>query len=142
MSISARMATLAALISLSACGSFAPNSDVPPGIHTGMNRPVIADNEAIKLVRSAPPSTSGGKDVSGTSCKNKIWEADPSAENAIALMKRQAAKLGMNVVYVASVGNDPTALVMNCWSAITATGIAFKEDLTQSAVVQTPAKRR
>lgn len=123
-----RSATLVAIVALTGCGSLASNSDVPTGIYTGVaGRPTIADSPSVKTVDSPSIRRSGGAEVFGTSCKNKIWEPEPSKENAIALMKRQAADLGMNVVYSVSVQSDATALLKNCWSAITAAGKAFKE---------------
>jgi hypothetical protein len=115
MSTKFGIVALAGAFLLAGCGSFAPNSDVLVGIHTGhIERPAIPDNQSVKLVRREPPPAAGGKDVSGTSCKNKLWESEPSEDNAIALMMRQAAEMGMDVIYVAKVGNDPAALAMNC----------------------------
>lgn len=67
-----------------------------------------------------------GNPVNGTSCKNKVWDADPTNERALDLMKNQAAQNGFDAIHSVKVAPDPAALAKNCWSAIHATGIAYK----------------
>ncbi|MER9443882.1 hypothetical protein NKI79_21345 [Mesorhizobium sp. M0340] len=109
---------------LAGCGTVAPNTDVPNGIYTGLTpRPTIADDASVSIVSTGP----AGVSVSGTSCKNKLWQPAPSEDNAIALMKQDAKAHGMNIVHSMKVENDGSALLKNCWAAITASGIAFKK---------------
>jgi hypothetical protein len=143
MSSATLSAVAALMLALAGCGSFASNSDVPAGIYTGLEgRPKVADSPTVTIVDSAGARPDGGTDVQGTSCKNKIWEPEPSEENAVALMKRQAVDMGMNVIYVIGIGGDPAAVLKNCWSAITATGKAFKERQSSGGDVQPRATRR
>ena len=112
---------------LTGCGSFAHNSDVPSGIYVGLgDRPPIAEDTRVRVVDSGPALSQGGYPVSGESCRNKIWEASPSRDNAIALMKRQAAERGFFAIHSVTVQDDGAALLKNCWSGIIANGVAFK----------------
>lgn len=114
-------------LALSACGSLAPNTDVPQGVYLGLgDKPALADDATVRISESPPPAGSGGLPVAGTSCKNKVWESGPTRERAIAVMKLQAKAAGMNAVYSVSVRDDPGALLKNCWAAITATGVAVR----------------
>lgn len=110
---------------LSGCGTTAPNADVNRGL-TGLSgrTAVVADETNVVIADSGPSVAEGGRKVSGLSCKNKIWDPAPSRDNAIALMKRQAAELGFATVHSVQVRNDPSAIAKNCWSAIIAEGIA------------------
>lgn len=116
-----------ALVALSAsgCGSLASNTDVPQGVYLGAgDKPDIADDPGVRVIEG--PSPTSGVPIAGTSCKNKLWEAEPTREKALMVLKREARKAGMNAVYLQSVGVDPAALAKNCWAAITATGVAVK----------------
>ena len=116
---------LLSLASLSGCGTVAQNSDVGL-VHVG-GRANVADNGAVQIVQSGPPLSASTERVSGHSCRNKMWDPAPSDENAIALMKNQAASKGYNAIHSVQVIDDPAAIVKNCWSARIATGIAFKQ---------------
>lgn len=120
------MAVIGLLI-LSGCGSVAPNTDVGL-VHTGLaGRPVIEDPTGVAIVESGPALSDEKQRVIGTSCKNKLWDPEPSRDNALALMKRQAAERGYNAVHSVKVFSDPTAIAKNCWSALIASGIAFDQ---------------
>jgi hypothetical protein len=113
-------------LSLSSCGSLAPDTDVPQGVYLGIgDRPDLVDDASVKIVEGQPPK-SGGRPVTGTSCQNKLWEAAPTRERAIAVMKRQAKAAGMNAIYAVSTRADPNSISKNCWAAIIATGTASR----------------
>lgn len=111
---------------LSGCGTMAENADVGI-VHIG-GVPKVADTAAVQIVETGPPLGAATKAVIGTSCKNKLWDPPASADNAIALMKRQAESLGFNAIHSMRTVLDPTAITKNCWEAVIATGIAFKMD--------------
>ena len=112
---------------LAGCGTLATNSDVPSGVYVGLGgRDVIPDDTGVRVVASGPAIGQGGVRVSGESCKNKIWQPAPSRDNAVALMKRQAAERGLNIIHSMTVQDDDMALAKNCWSGIIAEGVAFK----------------
>jgi len=119
---------VALVASLSSCGSVSPNSDV--GLVHVTGRPTIAAVDSVAIVDKGPPLAKEDQRVIGTSCKNKVWDADPSRENAVNLMKHQAAARGYNAVHSVQVIDDPAAVFKNCWSALIASGIAFRQGET------------
>jgi uncharacterized protein YbjQ (UPF0145 family) len=115
-----------AATSLTGCGTTAHNSDVGLARTWVDPKKTVTDTATVALVDTGPPLSSTAERVSGHSCKNKMWDPEPSRENAIALMKQEASSKGYNAVHSVQVVNDPAAIVKNCWSALIATGIAFK----------------
>ena len=110
------------VISLAGCGSFVANSDKPRGFYlAGANE--VSGDFGIKVAKNAP--SRAGEKITGISCKNKLWEAKPTNEKAVAVLKREARDAGYNTVYIISIEKDSSALLKNCWSAIKASGIAF-----------------
>lgn len=116
-----RFAAIVVLASVAACGPLVDNTDRPSGLYLGGGGPASGDF-GVAMVDQAPAS---GTQVEGISCRNKIWEPAPTNESAIAVMRREAASAGFNSVHLTSVGPASNALMMNCWSAIRATGTAF-----------------
>lgn len=99
----------------------APNTDKPQGIYLG-GATEISGDYGVKISENAPKQ---GAQLTGISCKNKLWEPAPTNDAAIGVLKKQAAAAGFNTLYVSSIAPDPNALSKNCWSAIIATGLAF-----------------
>lgn len=114
----------AVLFALAGCGTVAKNSDV--GLMTIGKAPIEKSAAASGVATSETPPPEGAKtiDVSGYSCKSKIWDPSPSKENAIAMMKKDAMDRGASAVYGVVVKRDPASVVVNCWSGIRATGKA------------------
>ena len=110
------------ILSMTGCGSFVANSDKPRGFYLA-GADAVSGNFGIKVAENAPAN--GGEKVTGISCKNKLWEAKPTNEKAVAVLKREVRDAGYNTVYIVSVEKDSTAILKNCWSAIKALGIAF-----------------
>lgn len=123
---------------LAGCGTVAPNSDVGL-VHTGLEgKIIVSDNTGVAIVDTGPSLNDEKQRVMGTSCKNKLWDPEPSRENALALMKQQAAARGYNAVHSVKVFSDPTAIAKNCWSAIVASGIAFTNTPAASGTAKNP----
>lgn len=121
------IAAIAAALMLAGCGTTAENADVPRGVYLGVgDRPAITAVDDVEITAAGPAIDEGGEAVAGTSCKNKLWDPAPSAENATALMLSQARERGFNAVHSIEVKPDPAALARNCWDAIIATGVAFR----------------
>lgn len=116
---------LSCAVSLSGCLGTTPsvNSERPNGISADLVQPIVEANQSVALSYNVQEQE--GELVHGTSCKNKLWDADPTNERALDLMKNQAQAKGFNAIHSIKVGADPTALAKNCWSAIHATGIAY-----------------
>jgi hypothetical protein len=104
------------------CGALVSNTDKPVGPYVAA-QPVSEEGVNVKV--SVAPPKNGGVSISGISCKNRIWDPNPTDEIAIAVLKREVQRAGYNSVYISSVANDEAALGKNCWSAITAQGTAF-----------------
>jgi uncharacterized protein YbjQ (UPF0145 family) len=111
-------------VGLANCGTSSPNSDI--GLVHVAGVKTIAPVADVAIVPTGPAPASDNQKVVGTSCKNKAWDPAPSKDNAINLMKRQAAERGYNAVYSVDVKPDPSPMMKNCWSALIASGIAFK----------------
>lgn len=122
-----RNCAIAALLvlPLANCGTTSPNSDVGVVHIAGVSK--VADTASVAIVPTGPAPTSESQKVVGTSCKNKVWDPDPSKENAINLMKRQAADRGFNAVHSVEVKPDSAAVFKNCWTSLVATGVAFRK---------------
>lgn len=117
--------TLASLtVFLAACGTTAQNSDVGQGVALGQKSvPAVID---VQITETGPASDNWRAAVAGVSCKNKLWDPDPTEENALNLMKKQAKERGFNAIHSVTVQQESgRALVMNCWSAIRAKGVAY-----------------
>ena len=117
------VAGLAAL--LSGCGTVSENSDV--GIVHLAGRQTVQDDTGVSITDTGPRLSDEKQRVIGSSCRNKMWDPPPSRENAINLMKRQAVSRGYNAVHSVTVVNDPAAIAKNCWSALIASGIAYRK---------------
>jgi hypothetical protein len=64
-----------------------------------------------------------------TSCKNRLWDAAPTAEDATDQLRVKAARLGGNgLLGVTCEAPGGTSLVTNCWSSLTCHGAAVKVD--------------
>ena len=114
---------LITLALLSACGTPPGlNSDVPNAVYAGLKRPVPAE---VATVQEVPTGPADAVEVSGVSCKNKMWDPAPDAEAARRLMLKEAETKGFNAVHSVTVRNEPGAVMLNCWQAIVARGKAF-----------------
>lgn len=121
------ISVIAALITLSACGTLEQNADVPRGVYTGLDAKKAPQSDSnVTITQSGKSIMDGGKYVRGYSCQNKMWQPAANEENAIALMKKQANELGLNAIHSVKIEKDPTAVSKNCWSGISAHGIAYK----------------
>ncbi|MBW6425535.1 hypothetical protein KX729_29415 [Rhizobium sp. XQZ8] len=112
-------------VMLAACGTVSENSDV--GLVHVAGRQTVQDDTAVVVTETGPRLSNEKQRVIGSSCMNKMWDPPPSKDNAINLMKRQAASRGFNAVHSVTVVNDPAAAAKNCWSALIASGIAYRQ---------------
>lgn len=119
------IAAPALAIMLSGCGTVSENSDV--GLLHVAGRQTVQDDTAVAITDTGPRLSDEKQRVIGSSCMNKMWDPPPSRENAINLMKRQAVSRGYNAVHSVTVVNDPAAIAKNCWSALIASGIAYRK---------------
>jgi hypothetical protein len=110
---------------------------------TQVEEPVAAELTQTIAVYE-PKDTSSAATILGpltaTSCKNKMWDKDATAEDAINQLRLLARQHGGDAV-----GNlvcEPprgTELAKNCWASVTCTGSAIK---LVGASPQRPLRRR
>ena len=62
------------------------------------------------------------------SCKNKLWDPDPSRSDALVQMKLKAKEAGTNGIKDVSCSTEGTSLGTNCWTAMRCVGTAIKVD--------------
>lgn len=120
-------AALSAVALLSSCGSTANNADTGGAVRLGLSgTPQVSAPAGVTIVSGLPPAGVGVTDVTGVSCKNKMWDQDPSRDNAVAMMLRDAAQKGLTNVASVTVEAAPNPVLMNCWAALIAKGKAYK----------------
>ena len=61
---------------VSGCGATAPNTDKPTGLYIASSHKV-SDEYNVDVASKLP--SSGGKQLSGVSCKNKVWDPQINA---------------------------------------------------------------
>jgi len=97
----------------------------------------IDDSTAIELdptVRTfaateSPPNAPVFGPITATSCKNKIWDKDATAEDATNQLRLMARQRGGNAVGHRTCENqEGTSLAKNCWASITCTGTGQLRD--------------
>jgi uncharacterized protein YbjQ (UPF0145 family) len=62
------------------------------------------------------------------SCKNKLWDPDPTRSDALAQMKLKAREAGANGIKDIYCSSEGTSLATNCWSSMRCVGTAIKVD--------------
>lgn len=82
--------------------------------------------EQVMTTDRAVLVTGPSAQISATDCKRVVEDSAPSASLALNRLKSKAAQLGFNSIHsVQVVSSGSAALLSNCWSQITATGIAY-----------------
>jgi hypothetical protein len=107
----------------------------------------VDDSTAVELDQTVktfaaietPPNSAVLGPIIATSCKNKIWDKDATAEDATNQLRLMARQRGGNAVGNLTCENqEGTSLAKNCWASVTCTGTALKLAATEGA----PTKRR
>ncbi len=114
-----------ALIALTGCiGATVSNTDKPQGAYVAGAKPVVGAS-SVQIVETSPPNA--GQLVEGVSCKNKMWDPEPSAQAAIEVAKNEAAKYGYTKLRIVEIIESGAVVdwQRNCWSTVIARGIAF-----------------
>jgi len=110
---------------------------------THVEEPVAAEltlTIAVYEPNDTPHTSTMLGPLTATSCKNKMWDKDATAEDAINQLRLLARQHGGDAV-----GNmvcEPprgTELAKNCWASVTCTGTAIK--LPTAAPLPRRAKR-
>ena len=64
--------------------------------------------------------------LEGHSCKNNVWDSDPTRAAADQQVRMQAARLGGNAIVGARYEARGVTVQPNCWSSITVYGTAIR----------------
>lgn len=111
-----RIVMVAALMA-AGCGPSVDNTDKSPGANPAVG--------SFGVTMSDERPETGGYPVEGISCKNNLWDPEPTNESAKSVMRREAAKFGYKSAHLLIVEPVKSAYGLNCWAAISAKGIAF-----------------
>ncbi|MBN9078512.1 MAG: hypothetical protein J0H84_20075 [Rhizobiales bacterium] len=81
--------------------------------------------QSITVTEAAPTGATLLGKVTGTACKNSMFDPPPTKETAVIQLRQKAANMGASGVYGITYGTDPNPVSKNCWAIITATGTAY-----------------
>jgi hypothetical protein len=116
------LAFFPALLFAGCVGPLVPVSKVDEGTAQELSQTIITFD-----ARSTPTNTAVLGPLTATSCKNKLWDKDATAEDATNQLRLQARARGANAI-----GNlvceqpEGTSLAKNCWTSVVCTGTAIK----------------
>jgi hypothetical protein len=88
--------------------------------------PIVREAWSIQSTESVPPGAQIVGVLEGTSCKNKIWDPDPTNEKALEQLQLKAREVGAKGVANVTYSSGGTSFITNCWSHITASGTAYR----------------
>lgn len=111
---------LAAIILSGCVGALVPIED---------SATMSSAQRGIAVTTAAPPQ--GARiigSVTGHSCKNKAWNPAPTRAAADDQLRLFAAQQGASGVGSVTYQERGTTFSPNCWSSITATGVAYAAD--------------
>lgn len=113
---------LAFVVILAGCGPFAEVVKVQePTAKDSLDRVTVYKREELQGKKFELVQT-----VTALSCKNKLWDPDPSEKNAIDQLRFKASRIGANAISsVNCTAPSSVNLGTNCWSGITCTASAI-----------------
>ncbi len=118
-------ASVAALVLLAACGPFIPVirvADLPPEKRTALN--IVRLYEPAELAKLSYEVIG---EVTGNSCRNLLWDPEPSREDALNQMRYWALERGANgLAEMRCEEPGGFSLATNCWESLTCTAKALR----------------
>lgn len=110
------------LPALAACGSFVEVLKVDEMSMEAATSVQVLTREQLQGRKTEMVQT-----ISATSCKNKMWDPEPTRENAIEQLRIKAARIGANTVTNLFCRAEATPnLGTNCWSAVVCDAAAVR----------------
>ncbi len=106
------------------CGPFVETNSVNPETAARLDSEVKLYQPSE--VRSLKYTTIGK--IEAWSCKNKLWDPDPTQGDALSQMKLKASSFGAKGIVDVQCSGEGTGLDTNCWSSIVCVGTAIKLD--------------
>ena len=121
-----RRLLVAALIAAPIAGCVGPNPDLGADV-SGLPPAPGASAGAVVITQDVTPPKGSRLvgPVRGTSCKNKMWDPDPTNEDALEKLKVVAASQGANRISNVTYTAGGTSVMTNCWAPISASGTAY-----------------
>lgn len=109
---------------LAGCGSFVEVVDVSAARAGPAASVQVLTREQLQGRKTEMVQT-----ISATSCKNKIWDPEPTQENAVEQLRVKAARIGANTVTNLFCRPEPNVnLGTNCWSAVVCEAAALRAE--------------
>lgn len=109
---------------LAGCGSFVEVVKVDEA-----NAAAVAGVKVLTREQLGGRKTEMVQTISATSCKNKLWDPEPTRENAIEQLRVKAARIGADTVTNLFCRDEPTTnLGTNCWSAVVCEAAAVRAE--------------
>ena len=104
------------------CGPFVETNSVDPQIAARLDNEVkLYQPSEVRSLKYTPI----GK-IESWSCKSKLWDPDPTREDALSQMKLKASSFGANGILDIWCSSQGTGLDTNCWASIVCVGTAIK----------------
>jgi uncharacterized protein YbjQ (UPF0145 family) len=116
---------IAGILCVGLIGCFGPNPKLRVTDIAALPESTAQTADAIQVLSAAPEGVSVLGAIEATSCKNKLWEPEPTEANALAQLRVRAAELGAAALVGVTYTQGGTSLATNCWSIITARGTAI-----------------
>ena len=91
-----------------------------------MPAPIVRQAWAVKITDDLPAGATSIGSLSGTSCKNKLWDPEPTEAKALEQLQLKAVEAGATGLAAVRYETAGTSLATNCWSLITASGVAYR----------------
>jgi hypothetical protein len=117
-------ATAGALLLLAGC--IGPNPSLGVVEVSALPDKGAGAQRSVEVATSIPAGATPLGAISATSCRNKLWDSEPSEEDALAQLKVKAASMGATGVSSLRYDASGTSLVSNCWSSITVNATAYR----------------
>ena len=130
-----------ALVCLAGCSTNSALVETTPVISAPTIPFATADNaHMVEIVATGPAAKDWRNTVKATDCQRYVGAELPTNEGAVRNLRALAAERGFNTIHSVVVGPDVRSLAMNCWGAITATGIAFNDPTRPAPPAKGPKK--
>ena len=106
------------------CGPFVETYRVDPETAARLGNEVkLYQPSEVGSLKYAPIGN-----IESWSCKSKLWDPDPTREDALSQMKLKASSFGANGILDVQCASEGTRLATNCWASIVCVGTAIKVD--------------
>jgi len=117
---------VAAVVAVLLTGCVGPNPNLGITNFATMPTPIRRQVDAVSIVATVPAGSTIIGSFEGNSCRNKLWDKEPTEADALEQLRIRAGTAGGTGVAGVSYSKAGTSMMTNCWSTITATGTVFR----------------